>query len=449
MAQPKTAKERRFVEYANSLPPIDPEKVEWGYRNLLPATAYYWRHRGNKAEMWCQCCGHSENVDLCYSLIETWTCPHCGKECKVKNKSKDFTPIVEGRVMSVFEVYNGVQVVRTVEVMRDNTERGRTELYFRERYQNWILDKGQEIITCQPYTRSFSGGIKWEDGLFGISKAKRNGYYYNYLFSVNDNWLYPKVQLADYMRRRGLNVYVVKAMLKWRGENLANSIRNWVRTPYYETLWKAKERELFKYFMTSYRDLNDYKDSIRIARRNGYKFPDIGMWVDYVGELRELGMDTRSPRYLCPADLREAHRLTNQRVRRRRAEQEKERQKAQIVEREKAYGSFIKPYLDLCFEYGGIIVAVLPTVKSVYDEGEAMHHCIYSNGYYKRTDTLLLSARDKETGNRIESIEVSLTAFKVMQSRGKYNKDTDQHDKILRIMRRNMDKIKTIRQQAV
>ena len=57
--------------------------------------------------------------------------------------------------------------------------------------------------------------------------------------------------------------------------------------------------------------------------------------------------------------------------------------------------------------------------------------------------------RKYKTGNRIESIEVSLTAFKVMQSRGKYNKDTDQHDKILRIMRRNMNQIKTIRQQAV
>ena len=73
-----------------------------------------------------------------------------------------------------------------------------------------------------------------------------------------------------------------------------------------------------------------------------------------------------------------------------------------------------------------------------------MHHCIYRMGYYGRKDTLLLSARQASTGKRLESIEVNLNLYKVMQSRGLQNKATEQHDKILQLMAENMNTIKTI-----
>ena len=49
-------------------------------------------------------------------------------------------------------------------------------------------------------------------------------------------------------------------------------------------------------------------------------------------------------------------------------------------------------------------------------EGDAMKHCVFRCEYYAKSDTLVLSAHDK-SGNWIETIELSLTEGKVIQSR--------------------------------
>jgi hypothetical protein len=76
------------------------------------------------------------------------------------------------------------------------------------------------------------------------------------------------------------------------------------------------------------------------------------------------------------------------------------------------------------------------------EEGQAMHHCVYGNGYYKRDDSLILSAKDND-GKRLETIEVSLKTFKVVQSRGVCNSNTDKHDEIVRLVNDNINLIKT------
>ncbi len=67
------------------------------------------------------------------------------------------------------------------------------------------------------------------------------------------------------------------------------------------------------------------------------------------------------------------------------------------------------------------------------EEGKKMHHCVFSAGYYKRDDSLILSARDQQ-GNRIETIELSLKTMKIIQSRGRFNTSTPLHDDILNLV---------------
>ena len=74
------------------------------------------------------------------------------------------------------------------------------------------------------------------------------------------------------------------------------------------------------------------------------------------------------------------------------------------------------------------------------EEGEYMHHCVFSNGYYKKKDSLILSAKN-EDGVRIETIEVLLNTGKVNQCFGKFNKFTEHHEKILKIVNDNMNQI--------
>lgn len=440
--RPRTEMERRLCEYANLLPPLEKEIQEWGF-GLFKPEAYHWRHRGNKHEIWCQCCGHREQVDPVWEVLaitEEWTCPHCGKICKVKRKKVDSTPETIARWVSVIDVRFGLQVVRTFEVYRDNSEKGDTQYYVKEIYQNWVTEKGTEIITSRPSSHLFYR-FAWRNGSYEI---KRHGGY-NDVYATEDNYLYPRAKVAGYIREKGLDARMVKSFARMRIP-FPSCLGKWAKTPYYETLWKAGEKGIFRYFMNGNyrRRLENYKDSIRVARRHRYEFKDVQMWLDYVDELRELGMDDRSPRYICPKDLRAAHAATSKRVSAIRDIAKAKAEMKRIEGYEAEYGKHIAAFMGLCFTAGDIEIRPLPTVMSVYEEGKAMHHCIYTNNYWKQHDTLLMSAKDKD-GKRLESIEVNLRSFSVAQSRGLKNQPTEQHKAIVALVNKNMNQIKRIR----
>ncbi|MDE6072855.1 MAG: PcfJ domain-containing protein, partial [Muribaculaceae bacterium] len=84
----------------------------------------------------------------------------------------------------------------------------------------------------------------------------------------------------------------------------------------------------------------------------------------------------------------------------------------------------------------GISVKTLESVQEVYEEGTAMHHCVYTMKYYEKKDSLLLSAIDAD-GNHLETVELSLRTFKVLQSRGRFNKTTPFHDRIVSLVESN------------
>lgn len=92
------------------------------------------------------------------------------------------------------------------------------------------------------------------------------------------------------------------------------------------------------------------------------------------------------------------------------------------------------------FSDGEICIRVLDSVEAIRQEGEAMHHCVFTNEYYLKADSLILSATID--GKRIETIEVSLKRMEVVQSRGVCNKNTPYHGQILKLMKGNMSLIR-------
>ena len=89
---------------------------------------------------------------------------------------------------------------------------------------------------------------------------------------------------------------------------------------------------------------------------------------------------------------------------------------------------------------GLIIVKVLQSVDEFYEEGKAMHHCVYTNAYYNDENSLILSARID--GERIETVEVDLQTLKVVQSRGVCNSNTEYHDRIIKLVEDNAEQIR-------
>lgn len=99
-----------------------------------------------------------------------------------------------------------------------------------------------------------------------------------------------------------------------------------------------------------------------------------------------------------------------------------ERERKRLEDMVKEKDEYIRKkaaFLNLVLTDGLIIVKVLQSVDEFYEEGKAMHHCVYTNAYYNDENSLILSARID--GERIETVEVDLQTLKVVQSRGVCN----------------------------
>ena len=95
-------------------------------------------------------------------------------------------------------------------------------------------------------------------------------------------------------------------------------------------------------------------------------------------------------------------------------------------------------FFGLAFSDNLILVKVIESVEEMETEGSLMHHCV--GGYHNRKNSLILSARID--GRRIETVEVSLKTFEVVQCRGVCNENTEYHDRIIALVNSNMSLIR-------
>ena len=120
-----------------------------------------------------------------------------------------------------------------------------------------------------------------------------------------------------------------------------------------------------------------------------------------------------------------------------------ERERQRLEEMAKKKEGYIRKkaaFLNLVLTDGLIIIKVLQDIDEFYEEGKAMHHCVYTNAYYNNENSLILSARID--GERIETVEVDLRTLKVVQSRGVCNSNTEYHDRIIKLVEDNAEQIR-------
>ena len=122
--------------------------------------------------------------------------------------------------------------------------------------------------------------------------------------------------------------------------------------------------------------------------------------------------------------------------------EEENKQKAKALA--SIYVARRKQFFDLDISSGVIHVKVLRSVEEFFEEGKEMCHCVFANGYYdvnRKPNCLILSA--KVNGQRMETLEVDLSSFTVVQCHGKHNQNSAFHDTILNLVRENMWQIKS------
>jgi hypothetical protein len=108
----------------------------------------------------------------------------------------------------------------------------------------------------------------------------------------------------------------------------------------------------------------------------------------------------------------------------------------------KEYVERNKKFFALEIKDKNISISVLKSVEEFKEEGDELNHCVYTNEYYLKEKSLILSA--KVDGKRTETIELILPTLKIEQSRGLNNNPTEHHQKIIQLVTRNLTKIKKL-----
>ena len=100
----------------------------------------------------------------------------------------------------------------------------------------------------------------------------------------------------------------------------------------------------------------------------------------------------------------------------------------------------MKKFFGMKITDGNIVICPLESITQFYQEGKAMHHCVYAQGYYARENTLILSATID--GKRAETIEVNLKTLDIVQSRAVCNGVSEYHNQIIKLVKKNMNLIR-------
>ncbi len=250
------------------------------------------------------------------------------------------------------------------------------------------------------------------------------------LYNVIPTRIYPRQRLIPELKRSGYegNCYDLTPF---------DLLRTLLSESRAETLLKARQINTLQFFVkNAFHHINSYWASVKICIRNGYTIADASIWHDYIDLLRFFNKDLHNAKYVCPSDLKAEHDRYVQKKREYREHEYREAARKRALEQETEFIEMKSKFFGIGFTDGLIQVRVLESVKEVMLEGDALHHCVFTNDYHLKADSLILSAYIGE--ERIETIELSLSKWRVLQSRGVCNGNTKYHNRILKLVEKNI-----------
>ena len=376
------------------------------------------------------------------------TCMDCGKRIKCGNndhvvycptcgaKKRLFSSVYSKHCVchhQKIEVVGGYQVVRTFAIRADYPRANEKPTFtYSEVVQNWIDEQGNEMIVARP-TKPMSRYVDEFNWNGNMAIRRRLGWQGVRYSLVADS--YTSIKLLDKVRRNGYNGTFCELPAE-------AYIRMILSDNDFEYLIKTGQNAMAKaYYLRSTSIVKKYKKALNICHRHGYIITDAKLWMDMVDMMTALGMDTHNPKHICPDDLKTMHDQVLQRKIKAQEKRDVAERRSEALEHENSYREAKKGYFGICFDDGSIFVSVIDSVLGMLEEGTAMHHCVYANDYWDKEKSLILSAKDKD-GNRLETIEVNLETFNVVQSRGMFNRLTDSHDRIVSLVNENMSLIR-------
>ncbi|WP_433831391.1 PcfJ domain-containing protein [Flavobacterium anhuiense] len=144
--------------------------------------------------------------------------------------------------------------------------------------------------------------------------------------------------------------------------------------------------------------------------------------------------------YVCPENLIEAHDHLVQKKRELIRKKKLHDLRLEIEKAQKRYASDKKRFFGLVFQKDELCISVIENVRDFMQEGDDLGHCVFTNEYYEKKDSLILSAKVAEQS--VETVEISLSRMEILQCRGFKNKPSKHHKQILSLLSQNLYRIK-------
>ena len=419
--KPRTKLQLRVTSLSEDLPRIKEYQKDWAYKVCLPNLAY-----ANKSSAFCLDCGGSFSLELIKH--KRATCPHCLTKVKVEHTRS--TTLTERTYLAITHIVEEFQVVQNFELIANYKKGWKVEYRLQPILEDWIMPdlKVQKIgllHNLNNYCDSWGGN--WE-----VRKESRRSYY-GKKYNVYPQYYHPDSVFKPEYTKIGINSDLA-------GLTLYEAIKYIPHDTKAETLLKAKQYGLLAKTLRYPGAIRQHWSSIKICLRNKYKVKDAGIWLDYLDLLTFFKKDTRNANFVCPKNLKKAHDqyvIKKQLVLARQAEERRQRKQ---LEDEEEFQKIKSAFFGIEFQKGNILIRSLDSVLEFKEEGEQLKHCVFTNEYYLKPETLVLSAT--VDGSKMETIEVNLKTFKIEQCRGKFNAETEFHSEIQKLVKSNIKVIK-------
>jgi hypothetical protein len=422
---PKTKIQKKVVELSKKLKPITDDQRQYAFDKCHDR--FYVRSRKT---LYCLECGHSwHNEEMLITSILGCTCPECQTVLKVR---EDYRPdFKDAAYFGIIATKADMQVVRMFFASKTCKKNQKAVTSIHEVMQHWIDPAGKEQTLSMSVQGLSPAYDQWV--LSSTLEVRFETYKSDLRKNLGPYKIWPKRSILPIIKRNGFTG-------NFHGFTPQNLFSLLLRESAAETLLKTGQISLLQHLhKSSLSNVQKHWPSVKICIRNGYQVKDASIWIDYLDMLVRFGKDIHSSKFVCPVNLTAAH---DRMMIKKRDQDDKLRLiklRDQMEIDQVKYAEQKSKFFNLHFAEGEITVKVLETVEEFLNEGDQLGHCVFGGEYFKKVDSLILSARIKNKS--VETIEVNLKNMSIVQSRGLKNKATEYHDRIINLVNKNVPRI--------
>lgn len=425
--KPRTKIQVEVKRLEKFLPEITQEQIDWAVNKYIPKLCF---RTTNTA--FCLECG----CDIDVKDIEKTKviCKSCGETLKVEySRKRNHTSkwLTMGLADIMISLGYDFQIIRNFE-FRCYYKKGKPKRLFAWEFnQNWYEIKGKRVVNSRLLSSygNYNGDMEIREPM-----RKMYGYYSAADYDPFPDYFFPESRFREEYVKRGVTYKVLKDIRFSRLVNLVQNnsqIETLIKLGYYNIVGAWGEFDISRYW-----------SALKICFRNKYKIKDANIYKDLLDAMAFLDKDLHNAHYVCPQNLIKAHDFYIHEKRKAEIGKSLAANKKKCDNVNPQYVFQKKKFFDLFFKDKEVEVRPLMSVHEFLEEGETLKHCIFINKYYEKKHSLLFSATVR--GLRVETVELCLKTFRILQNHGLGHKKSKWSERILYLINSNLKQVKDI-----